>query len=85
MPDLDAFIMMGVGGFFLLLSIVSFAWASREERNLTDALLQRSDLKEFVNGWPIRIGPDSIRIGGRIFLILGTVVLILGIVFLTID
>lgn len=76
--------MMGVGGFFLFLSLIFFLWAGREERSLTDALVQRSDLRDFVTGWPMRIGPDSIRVGGRIFIILGIVVLILGIIFLSI-
>ena len=76
--------MMGVGGFFLFLSLIFFLWAGREERSLTDALIQRADLREFVTGWPMRIGPDSIRVGGRIFIILGIVILILGIIFLSI-
>ncbi len=69
----------------MLLGGVSFLLARSEERHLTEVLSQRFDLREFVTGWPMRIGPDAIRIGGRIFIILGMVVFFMGIIFLFID
>lgn len=85
MPHLDSFIMMGMGGFFLLLAIISFLWARGEERGINDALSRRRDLREFVTRWPPHIEPGALRAGGWILIATGLVLIILGGIFLAID
>ncbi len=85
MPNLDSFIMMGTGGFFLLLGIIAFLWARGEERGLNYGLSQRPDLREFLTRWPPRVEPGALRVGGWIFIAVGLVLIILGGAFLAID
>ncbi len=85
MPNLDSFIVMGIGGFFLLLSTIAFLWAKSEERGLNYGLSQRPDLREFLTRWPPRVEPGALRVGGWIFIAVGLVLIILGGVFLAID
>ena len=85
MPNIDSYITMGVGGFFLLLSIIAFWRARGEERGLNYSLSQRPDLREFLTRWPMRIEPGALRVGGWIFATVGLVLIRLGGVFLAID
>ena len=85
MSNLDSYVMMGVGGFFVFLGIIAFLYAGGEERSLTESLARRSDLREFVNGWPMRIGPEAIRVGGKILFALGIVLIIVGGIFIAVD
>lgn len=82
MSPIDSFIVMGMGGFFILLAIVFFLWARREERGLNYGLSQRRDLREFLTRWPQRSEPGALRVGGWISIIVGVVLIILGGVFL---
>jgi hypothetical protein len=85
MSDLDSYIMIGIGGFFLLLSLLAFLFAGSEQRGINNALSHRTDLREFGAGGPLRMGPEAIRIGGRLLFTVGLVVLIVGAIFLLID
>jgi len=85
MPNLDNYIMMGMGGFFLLLGIIAFLWARGEERGLNYGLSQRPDLREFITRWPMRVEPGALRVGGWIFITVGLVLIALGGAFLAID
>jgi len=85
MQSLDSYIMMGIGGLFLLLGIIAFLWARSEERGLNYDLSQRPDLREFITRWPIRVEPGALRVGGWIFIIIGLVLIILGGIFLAIN
>ena len=82
MPHIDSFIVMGMGGFFILLGIVFFLWARGEERGLNYGLSRRGDLREFLTRWPHRSEPGALRVGGWISIIVGVVLIILGGVFL---
>ncbi|MDR9459534.1 MAG: hypothetical protein RI591_05210 [Dehalococcoidia bacterium] len=81
----DNYIMMGIGGLFLLLGIIAFLWARSEERGLNYDLSQRPDLREFITRWPIRVEPGALRVGGWILMIIGVVLIILGGIFLAIN
>jgi hypothetical protein len=85
MHDLDSYIVMGIGGFFLILGIISFLWSRGEERWLNHSLSQRPDLREFLTRWPTRIEPGALRVGGWIFAAVGLVLMILGGSFLAMD
>ena len=85
MHDLDSYIMMGIGGFFLILGVISFLWSRGEERGLDQSLSQRPDLREFLTRWPTRIEPGALRAGGWISSAIGLVLIILGGSFLATD
>ena len=85
MTNLDSYVMMGIGGFFLTLGIISFLWARGEERGLNHSLSQRPDLREFLTRWPSRIEPGALRVGGWILVAMGLVLIILGGSFLATD
>jgi hypothetical protein len=85
MHSVDNYIMMGIGGLFLLLGIMAFLWARSEERGLNYDLSQRPDLREFITRWPIRVEPGALRVGGWILMIIGVVLIILGGIFLAIN
>ena len=74
--------MMGVGGFFLTLAIITFLWARGEERGINYSLSERRDLREFLTRWPIRVESGALRVGGWIFIATGLVLVILGGIFL---
>ena len=82
MAEMDGYIMMGIGGFFLLLCVIAFLWARSEERGIDETILHSTDVKNLEKP---PIGPNSLRIGGTIFAVLGAILIILGGVFLSID
>jgi hypothetical protein len=82
MSHLDSFIMMGLGGFFLLLAVIAFLWSRSEERVINNALSKRRDLREFITRWPPSIEPGALRVGGWILIAIGIVLIILGGIFL---
>lgn len=84
MSTSDSLVSIGVGCFFILLGIISLLWAAREERGMKNVLSQRTDVRDFINGWPMRVGPGSARIGGLAFIVIGTAALLLGAIFLAI-
>jgi hypothetical protein len=85
MSTRDALVLIGVGCFFILLGIISFLWAAREERGMKNVLSRRTDLRDFIDGWPIRVGPGSSRMVGFISIVIGTAALLLGAIFLAIH
>jgi hypothetical protein len=85
MPIRDALVLIGVGCFFILLGIISLLWASREERGMKNVLSRRTDLRDFIDGWPIRVGPGSSRIIGFVSIVIGATALLLGAIFLAIH
>jgi hypothetical protein len=84
MPTMDSLVLIGVGCFFILLGIISLLWASREEKNMKTVLSRRTDVRDFIDGWPMRVGPGSTRIGGLVFIVVGAAALLLGAIFLAI-
>ncbi len=82
MPSGDYFILMGVGGLFLILGIVAYLWGKHEERNYFDAIATRTnDLREFVDHWPPRPQPGASKIGGWIAIAIGLLLLVVGLIF----
>lgn len=82
MPQTDSFIMMGVGGLFIILGVVALLWGRREEKSYYDSIYTRTDVKEFLNHTPDRPEPGALRIGGWIALAIGLLMLALGGAFL---
>ena len=78
MQDSDSYIMIGIGGLFLLIAFAFFFWARSEERSISLSLSRRRDLREFLTGWPMRVEPKALQVGGWISLLVGIVLIILG-------
>jgi hypothetical protein len=81
MPQGDWFILMGVGGGFIILGLLGILWGRHEEKSYFDSLAARPDMREFMSHWPERPQPGALRIGGWIATAIGLVMLVVGIVF----
>ena len=78
MPPKDCFILMGMGGSFILLGLVAIIWGRSEEQKYYDALTSHSDLREFVDHTPLRPEPGALKIGGWIAIAIGLIMLAIG-------
>lgn len=74
----DCFIMIGIGGFLLLIAPVFFVWARRQESGLDRGLMHRRDLREYITRWPPRIDPLPLHVGGWLCIALGVGLVALG-------
>ncbi|HJX11930.1 MAG TPA: hypothetical protein VJ377_00195 [Dehalococcoidales bacterium] len=80
MPEGDWFVLMGVGGVFIVLGIIGLLWGRHEEKRYYESLTTRTDVREFVSHWPERPQPGALKVGGWIALALGVLMLLAGIV-----
>ncbi len=78
MPQREWFILMGLGGLFILLGIGSIIWGRSEERTYYDSLSTRPDVREFLEHLPWRPEPGALKVGGRIAITIGLAMLIAG-------
>ncbi len=78
----DSYIIMGIGGFFIILSLVIFLWAWRKQRTYGDPLSRHEDLRNFLGYWPELVEPIGLRAGGCVAVLLGVAMIILGIILL---
>ena len=81
MPQGDSFILMGVGGGFVILGLVGILWGRHEEKSYFESLTGRPDLREFMAHWPERPQPGSLKIGGWIAIAIGLLMLVVGAIF----
>jgi hypothetical protein len=82
MPQRDSFILMGAGGFFIILGLAALLWGRREEKGYYDAMAARPDVREYLEHSPERPEPGSPKVGGWISLAIGLLMLALGGAFL---
>ena len=75
---LDCYILMGMGGLFVILGIASIFWGKGEERSYYNALSTRSDMKEFLEHEPERPEPGALKIGGWIAIAIGLLMVVMG-------
>ncbi len=76
------FILMGVGGLFLILGLVTVLWGEREEKSYYNSISTRpGDTREFLEHWPQRHQPSALKIGGWIAIAIGVVMLVVGVAF----
>jgi hypothetical protein len=79
MSLLDCLILIGAGGLFLVIGILTYAWGKREEESYYGEIAKRpGDTREFIERWPPRLQPGALKIGGAIGIGLGAVLLITG-------
>ena len=72
-------IILGMGGFFVLLGIVFILWNRREKNKYYNSiLLTRRDIQETITREHERFWLHAWRIGGWISIIVGIVLLIIG-------
>lgn len=78
MPEHNYFILMGMGGLFVILGIASIFWGKGEEKSYYDAISTRHDAREFLEHQPERPEPGALKIGGRIAIIIGLLMVAMG-------
>ena len=78
---LDYFILMGMGGLFILLGLITILWGRREEKEYYNSLSTRTDVREYLEHWPQRPEPGSLKIGGWIAIAIGLLMLAMGVAF----
>lgn len=75
----DFFMLIVVGGLFIIIGLAAIIWGKREEKGYYNALAKRSgDTREFMEHWPPRPQPGALKIGGWIALAIGVAMLITG-------
>ena len=78
MPYNDFWILMGIGGVFILLGLAAIIWGKREEKSYYDSLSTRADLREYLEHWPQRPEPGALKVGGWIAIVIGVLLVITG-------
>ena len=78
MPLGDCFILMGMGGLFILLGLAAIIWGRGEEKGYYDSLFTRNDVRESLERSPERPEPGSLKIGGLIAIAIGLLMLAIG-------
>ena len=78
MPERDLFILMGMGGLFVILGIATIIWGKREEKDYYGAISGRPDVREFLEHEPERPEPGALKIGGRIAVAVGLLMVVIG-------
>ena len=82
MPYGEYLILVVMGGVFLILGLAAIMWGKREEKSYFDGLAKRTtDLREFVDRWPPRPQPGSLKTGGWIAIIIGLLIIVVGVAF----
>ena len=81
MSQADWYILLIVGGVFIILGTLGIIWGLREEKKIFDALSQKPDLREFSLKHIESPQPGALKIGGWIAVAIGLILLIVGIIF----
>ncbi len=81
MPRLDWFVLMGLGGLFILLGLGAISWGRSEEKSYYDGMSRRIDVREFLAHWPWRPQFGALKIGGWIAIAVGVIMLVMGGIF----
>ena len=74
MPLYDWFILMSMGGLFILLGLAAIIRGRSEEKSYYDSLSTRPDVREYLE----RPKPSSLKIGGWIAVVIGLLMLAMG-------
>ncbi|MFC2068758.1 hypothetical protein ACFLTP_07115 [Chloroflexota bacterium] len=72
------FILMGMGGLFILLGFATTLWGSREEKDYYNAISCRFDVREYIEHKPERPEPGALKIGGWITITIGLLMMVMG-------
>ena len=72
------FILMVMGGVFILLGLALFFWGRSEEKGYYDALSSRTDVREYLEHEPQYPELGALKVGGWVAIAVGLVMLALG-------
>ena len=72
------FILMAMGGAFVILGIAAIFWGKGEEKSYFNAISTRSDMREFLDHDPERPEPGALKIGGWIAIAIGLLMVVAG-------
>ena len=73
------FVLIGMGGLFILLGLGAIFWGKSEEDSYYESLsTRRADTREFLEHWPPRPQFEALKIGGRIAIAVGVVMIVMG-------
>ncbi|MFC1977002.1 hypothetical protein ACFLWS_01875 [Chloroflexota bacterium] len=78
MPQHDWFVIMGMGGLFILLGLAAIIWGRKEEKGYYDSLSTQADTREFLEHWPRRPQFGALKIGGRIAIAIGVLMIVMS-------
>ena len=78
MPQGDWFILMGLGGLFIILGVALVVGGKREEKGYYNSLSTRSDVREFLERTPEYAQFGALKIGGWLAIAVGVVMLAIG-------
>ena len=78
MPQHDWFVLMGMGGLFILLGLAAILWGRKEEKDYYNSISSRTDTREFMEHWPQRPQFGALKIGGYISIAIGVIMLVMG-------
>ncbi|MFC2060417.1 hypothetical protein ACFLTZ_04935 [Chloroflexota bacterium] len=78
MPLRDWFVLMGMGGLFILIGLAAIVWGKNEEKGYYDSLPTHTDTREFLERSPKHPEPTALKIGGWIAIAIGSAVLLMG-------
>ena len=78
----DWFILIGMGGLFVLLGLAAFIRGKSEEKSYYNSISARHDAREFLERKPERPEPGALKIGGWIAITIGLLMLVMGGAFL---
>jgi len=81
MPLQDYFMMMGLGGLFLILGLGAIFWGKSEEKGYYDSLTARTDMREFLEHSPEHPALGAFKVGGWIAFSIGLLMIVMGAVF----
>jgi hypothetical protein len=81
----DWYILLIVGGIFIVLGIGAVVWGMREEKKIFEELSKKPDLREFSLKHIETPQPGALKIGGWIAVSLGVLMEIVGIILCSVD
>ena len=81
MPEGNWYVLVIVGGVFLVLGVCGIIWGWYEEKRLFDELAAKHDLREFSLRHIESPQPGALRIGGWIAIAVGVLTAAVGLVF----
>ncbi len=73
----DWFILMGIGGLFVIAGIALVVWGKRAESSYYDSLSTRTDVREFL-GQESQPRFESLKVGGWIATAIGLLMVVMG-------
>ena len=74
----DHFILMAMGGLFVILGVASMFWGKGEEKSYYNAMSTRADVREYLEREPERPEPGALKIGGWIAIAIGLLMVVAG-------